>query len=51
MEAHYLGTVVRAKEFRVAPSSLADEAADHFAAILGGKTVEPVDQLLKGRLA
>jgi hypothetical protein len=46
VEAVYLGTVVRAQECRVAPNSLLDEAADHFAAILGGKTVEPIDQLL-----
>lgn len=50
MEAHFLGTVVRAKEFRVAPNSLLDEAADHFAAILSGKTCEPIEQMMK-RLA
>ena len=50
MDAHYLGTVVRATEFRVAPNSLYDEATDHFAAILGGKTVEPIEQMMK-RLA
>jgi hypothetical protein len=37
MEGHYLGTVVRAQEFRVHPNSLYDEGVDHFAAILGGK--------------
>ena len=50
MDAHYLGTVVRATEFRVAPNSLYDEGVDHFAAILGGKTVEPIEQMMK-RLA
>lgn len=51
MEAHFLGTLVRAKEFIVHPTSLYDECADHFNAILSGKTIEPVDQLLAGRLA
>lgn len=50
LEAHYLGTVVRAAEFRVAPTNLYDECVDHFAAILGGKTIEPIEQLMK-RLA
>lgn len=50
MDAHYLGTVVRAKEFRVHPESLYDEAVDHFAAILSGKCVEPIEQMMK-RLA
>lgn len=51
MEAHFLGTVVRAKEFMVHPASLYDECIDHFQAILHGKTIEPVDQLLARRLA
>lgn len=47
LEAVPLGIVVRAQEFRVAPDSLLDEAADHFAAILGGKCVEPIDQMMR----
>ena len=50
LEAVYLGTVVRAQECRVHPTDLNAEAVDHFAAIMGGKTVEPIEQLLK-RLA
>jgi hypothetical protein len=50
MEAVFLGAVVRAQEFRVHPASLYDEGVDHFAAILGGKTCEPIEQIMK-RLA
>ena len=50
LEGHYLGTVVRATEFRVHPNSLYDEGVDHFNAILNGKTVEPIEQMMK-RLA
>ena len=50
LEGHYLGTVVRATEFRVHPNSQYDEGVDHFNAILNGKTVEPIEQLMK-RLA
>jgi hypothetical protein len=47
VETVYLGTVVRASECRVHPGDLTAEAVDHFAAILGGKTCEPIEQLLK----
>lgn len=50
MEAHYLGTVIRASEFRVFPTDLYKECNDHFQAILNGKTVEPIEQIMK-RLA
>jgi hypothetical protein len=50
LEAVFLGTIVRASEFRVHPNSLYDEGVDHFAAILNGKLVEPIEQLMK-RLA
>lgn len=50
LEAVFLGAIVRAQEFRVHPTSLYDEGVDHFAAILGGKSVEPIEQLMK-RLA
>lgn len=49
-EAFYLGTIVRAREFRVAPENLSEEAVDHFAAIMAGKIVEPIDQMMR-RLA
>jgi hypothetical protein len=47
VEAVYLGTVVRASECRAHPGDLTAEAVDHFAAILGGQTIEPIEQLLK----
>lgn len=47
LQGVYLGTVVRARECRVAPNDLEREAADHFAAIMDGKTVEPIEQLMK----
>ena len=50
LEAVFLGAVVRATEFRVHPNSLYDEGVDHFGAILGGKTTEPIEQMMK-RLA
>jgi hypothetical protein len=50
LEAVFLGAVVRATEFRVHPNSLYDEGVDHFSAILIGKTVEPIEQMMK-RLA
>jgi hypothetical protein len=46
----FIGTVVRTSAFRVAPDDLLREAAEHFSTILGGATVEPIEQILK-RLA